>query len=417
MQPPPNGPPHSEKSRIVVSVNGPGEISGWLYPFVTRFKERFPHARVCVCLVPCAFSSGSERSVAEAIAGVDAVCDTRQTWDLIFRGRVPAGFHRAATGVVLHLGGEGILTYAIARRLGHPCVAYVEDPFFGQGRFDQVFYTGFKSVTPGKVSSPDDILGEMMVDAAGLRRKGQPKRQGDRKIVGLYPGSRDYLVKYTLPFFAAVADLVNSRLPGIDWMLAKSNFLGLDFLADIPDVDDGRPLEGANLAFENEGSRPVLTTKAGTRIEVCEPVESAAMIDVALTIPGTTTAELAAMGIPMVVTLPTYWGEKAPLPGLAGHVSRIPIIGWLLKRAAALILLRKLRYVSHPNRRAGRMIVPEIIGKLKAIEAASKIVELLQSDTRQMEQDLREIMGAPGAAARLVDRIEPYVRTDASPLQ
>ena len=107
-------------------------------------------------------------------------------------------------------------------------------------------------------------------------------------------GSRELLVKYMLPFFGSIADLVNSQVPNLNWVLVKSNFISLEFLTNLPEVNDGRPIEGNNLHYDFAQDHGALFTTSGTRIDIWEPAKALKNIDIALTIPGTSTAELAA---------------------------------------------------------------------------------------------------------------------------
>jgi hypothetical protein len=106
--------------QIVVTVNGPGEVASWLHPFAVALKKRMPSARLCVAVVPCVFSTGSELAVVKALPFVDASCSVRETMDLILRNRMPAGFRKGGPGFVLHLGGDAVFSILIARRLGRP---------------------------------------------------------------------------------------------------------------------------------------------------------------------------------------------------------------------------------------------------------------------------------------------------------
>lgn len=404
--------------QVIVTVNGPGEVASWLHPFATELKRRLPSARLCVAVVPCVFSAGSELAVVKSLPYVDATCSVSETMDLILRNRLPAGFRRNAPGFVLHLGGDTIFTILIARRLGQPSLAYAEWPLSLTSLFDKVFYSGFAKMPP-KEKLPD-VVGEMMVDAARMRCPDrQPARSG-RLAVGLYPGSRDYLAKYVLPFYAAVAERVSETIPDVDWMLGKSDFLSAEFLRSIPDVNDGRPIEGVNLRWEESGGKAFLVTPRGLRIEVANAGKTAAKANVAVTLPGTNTAELAALGVPMIVTVPTWQSELVPMPGLAGHVGRLPVIGKYIKRALGHLILWRIKFMSHPNRRSNRMVVPEIVGHVTAAQIAEAVVASLKSDTSRLEEELRSIMGPSGASQRLISGLieflqAPELTHDAAP--
>jgi lipid-A-disaccharide synthase len=387
--------------RVVVTVNGPGEIAAWLYPFGMALKRRRPHYKLCVAVVPCTFSSGAELDVVRSYPFVDAVCSARQSVDMILRGRLPPGFDKPMPGVLLHLGGEILLSYLLSKRLRLPSFAYVEGKSALQTAFDAVFRSGLDTRTQESA----DNIGELIVDAARLRYPKRRRTMDGIRRIGLYPGSRDYLVSYMLPFFAAVADHVAAKHADVEWMLAKADFLPDAYLHDIPRVERERPLEGVDLCFETEGDERCLVTPKGTRIAVRSPTEVATQADLALTIPGTTTGELAALGIPMVVTLPTWRGETAPLPGLAGHLDRIPLLGRLAKRGVAHLYLWSIGNLAHPNRRSGRQVVPELVGHISASDVGDVVGKMLGSDLAPVTEDLRSVMGSPGAADRIVDRL------------
>lgn len=393
--------------QIVVTVNGPGEVASWLHPMALAIKQRMPSARICVATVPCVFSAGSELAVVKSLPYVDVSLSVDETMDLVWRNRRPAGLVRGAPGAVIHLGGDTIFSVLLSRRLRQPLVAYAERPPALSWFFDKVFYSGFEKLPKAGMNA--DVVGEMMVDAARLRCPDRrPSRTGGR-VVGLYPGSRDYLAMFMLPFYAAVAENVADRVPGIEWMLAKSDFLSADFLRALPPVDADWPIEGVDLAWREEGDRRFLETPRGLRIEVATPGAVAARANATLTLPGTNTAELSALGVPMIVTIPTYESERVPMPGLAGHIGRIPVLGKYIKRGLGHLILRRLKFMSHPNRRLGRMLVPELVGHITARQVADELAGMLGSDTRALEDELRATMGQPGASQRLVAAIADFL--------
>lgn len=394
--------------QIIVTVNGPGEVASWLHPLATALKQRLPSARLCVAVVPCVFSAGSELAVVKKLPYVDASCSVSETMDLIWRNRLPEGFRKNTPGFVLHLGGDTIFTVLIAKRLGLPLLGYAERPLALGWFFDKVFYSGFEKLPPKDKLA--EVVGEMMVDAARMRCPDRRPARSGRLAVGLYPGSRDYLAKYMLPFYGAVAESVAETRPDIDWMLGKSDFLSAEFLRAIPDVDDGRPLEGVNLRWEEDDGRAFLVTPRGIRIEVASAGKTAAKANVAVTLPGTNTAELSALGVPMIVTVPTWESDKVPMPGLAGHIGRLPVVGKYIKRGLGHMILRRIGFISHPNRRMNRMVVPEIVGHITAAQIADAVIASLDADTQRLEDELRSIMGPAGASQRLVAGLVEFLQ-------
>jgi len=395
--------------QIVVTVNGPGEVASWLHPLALALKQRMPSARICVATVPCVFSAGSELAVVKSLPYVDVSTSIEETMGLVWRNRLPAGFVRGAPGAVIHLGGDTIFSVLLSRRLRQPLLAYAERPPALSWFFDRVFYSGFEKLP--KAGMDADVVGEMMVDAARLRCPERRPARAGTQVVGLYPGSRDYLARFVLPFYAAAAEMVAERVPGIEWMLAKSDFLATGFLRALPPVDADWPIEGVDLAWREEAGRAFLVTRKGLRIEVASPGAVAARADVALTLPGTNTAELSALGVPMVVTVPTYESERVPMPGLAGHIGRIPVLGRYIKRGLGHLILRRLKFMSHPNRRTGRMLVPELVGHITARQVADELVRMLGADNRALEDELRATMGQPGAAQRLASAIAEFLES------
>ena len=395
--------------QIVVTVNGPGEVSSWLHPMALAIKQRMPSARICVATVPCVFSAGSELAVVKSLPYVDVSMSVDETMDLVWRNKRPAGLAPGAPGAVIHLGGDTIFSVLLSRRLRQPLLGYVERPPALSWFFDKVFYSGFEKLPRAEMNA--DVIGEMMVDAARLRCPDRRPSRNGGFVVGLYPGSRDYLARYMLPFYAAVAELVAERVPGVEWKLAKSDFLSADFLRALPAMDDDGPIDAVALEWREEGDRRFLVTPRGLRIEVATPGSVAARANVALTLPGTNTAELSALGIPMIVTVPTHQAERAPMPGLAGHLGRIPVLGKYIKRGFGHLILRRLKFMSHPNRRTNRMLVPEMIGPITARQVADELVRVLGSDTRALEDELRATMGQPGASQRLVSAIAEFLES------
>ena len=394
--------------QIVFTVNGPGEIAGWLFPLTRALRDRIPGLGITVCLLPCVYSSGAETQVVERLGTVDRVLSVRESLALIWRGRGAGAIGADGPRLVFHLGGEPTLTLLLAARLRAPAYAYLERPPTLLRFFRKAFFSGLEALPKRLEAQPGSVVGELMVDAALLRRAEAPRPADGRRIVGLFTGSRRFMVGPAVPYFAALVDLMSPRFPEIDWVMARSDHIGLDFLRKLPDPPENRDWPASRVRFEERGDGCHFVTEGGNRIEVLSGRDVLSRAEVALTFPGTSTGELAASGVPMVVAMPTYEQYRVPLPGIAGYIDRIPVVGHRLKQMIGQRLLRGLPFLALPNRRAGRMLVPEFVGRDLHPEIASALEGFLSSDTSALREALRAAMGAPGAADALAAEIAAH---------
>lgn len=390
--------------QLVITVNGPGEVSGWLTPLTTELRARYPDLSIFVCLLPCVFASGREAEVIKGLGTVDGVTTVRETWRFILTGKRPEGMRDQGPVLVFHLGGEVAMTRAIAWRLGAPVHAYRELRLPLGGRIKKVLYTGLAY----KPDDPALIVGEMMVDAAELRRKAAPSRDPGRKLAALFPGSREYLAGPLLPYYAAIVDRLAPRHPQVDWVVARSDYLTLDFLRNLPKTPEGATWPHSDLTLHETGDRLWFTTQGGKHIEIAPGRDVVAIADVALTIPGTNTGEIAAFGTPMVVAIPTYREDVIPMPGIFGHIARVPWLGPALRRRAIKVYVSQAQHLALPNRRAGRRIVPEFMGRGIDGQIEEALDRYLANDTTALSEEIRATMGQPGAARRLATEIGAF---------
>ncbi len=401
--------PVVHRLQIVTTVNGPGEISSWFYPFAQALAACAPEVRLSAALLPCVFATGCEQDVLRAIPGVAGVCPPKDSIRCILRGVRPASMAADLPGIVLHMGGEPLLAILLARRLALPLLAYAEHKLPLASRFERIFLTDpLPAARNGHGRYA--VVGNMMVDAARLRC---PVRHpsGDRApTLGIFTGSRDYMVKHMLPFFTRVAGHVSEALPETRWLLGKADYVSLEMLRRSAEDPAGRLIEGENARWEPGQPCGALVSERGVRIEVLPPGEVMARANLILTIPGTNTAELTALGIPMVVLVPTYSAEVHPMPGMLGHLDRLPLLGRYVKRAGAHAYHRYVGYLSHPNRKRRAEVVPEISGRITTRQVADRVLATLARPLEPTSRELLSIMGPPGATQRLVDEVMAWMR-------
>jgi hypothetical protein len=396
--------------QVIVTVNGPGEISGWLYPFARVLKRRDPGVRLCAAVLPSVFRAGSETRVLESLPEVDACAAEDETRRLIYRGRFPHGFWRNSPGCVLHLGGEPFLTYLLARRFGYPILFYGEGLPRPRFWYRKIFLTAEPKHPEGQGKRDKRVVpvGNLMVDAARMRCGQRSRGSGGSLTIGLFPGSRYYQVKHMLPFMLKVARLVRLHLEDARFLLAKADYLSLDTIGQMAAVAEGRLLEGDSALLR----RGNLVSDRGLTVDIGPPERVMAKIDLALTVPGTNTAELSALGIPMMVLLPSQKPELYPMPGPAGHLHRLPLVGKYLKIALLWLFWKRVKYFAHPNRKTGRQIVPEVVGRVTAQEIARRLAAFSTSPLEETSGALKSIMGTAGAAGRLADEVLRFLNQE-----
>ena len=129
--------------------------------------------------------------------------------------------------------------------------------------------------------------------------------------------------------------------------------------------------------------------------------------DLILTIPGTNTAEAASMGKPMLVLLPLNKTDVLLFEGVLGLAGNLPFIGTGIKKLAAFVLNKAIKFMALPNIKARRFIVPELRGKLAPSQAAEKAVEMLADKDLLIEtgKQLKAVMGGPGASAKIAEEL------------
>ncbi|MBI6547033.1 MAG: hypothetical protein HY692_09580 [Cyanobacteria bacterium NC_groundwater_1444_Ag_S-0.65um_54_12] len=406
------------QAEIVIISNAPGELAAWVRPVVSELGRCDPQLRLTIALVPCPYASGREAETLRSWNSDLTVWTPQQTLRYLLMGKAPEGYRAGRIGVVLFLGGDQLFGVLLARRLGFPLLVYTEtvgrwasfvDRFLLSDRTSYLAMRG-RRVPPAKVI----LVGNLMVDSVKLRRTPHETRQGlglaaDTMVIGLLPGSKPFKVLYVTPFLLRVAELLYSQDSSLQFILQQSPFTTIAQLERaISDPRYATATGGTTGRMQLEGNQLWIVTPKGCAVRIIPPeyqYDGMAVADLALTVPGTNTAELAILGVPQVVVLPLNKPEEIPLEGIIGQLGSLPLVGPWLKRQVIAYLVRHVGLVALPNRRLGRMATPELIGVLSPEEVACRAAELLQDDfrRRQIKLELLQAMGYPGAASAIAD--------------
>ena len=397
---------------FVLTANSPGEVSTWLAPTVRAIKERAPSARIRVFLVPCAFATGAEKTVAAAMPGVDRAFGPGEYWRHALTPLPLRGFARR--GAVLFLGGDPVHALWLGRRLGLPALAYLERGSSWARRFAEVFVPteGVRERLLRRGAEPErvHVVGDLMLDAVKPARPPDAVRERlgldpARPVVAVFPGSRRFELQQAMPFLLRAAEILREGHRELQFVMSLAPFVA-------PSEIDGTParaLGGTPVKLEPYGDHWRAVTGRGLVVPALRgaPYDVMQVADLALTVPGSNTAEMAAMGLPMVVAVPLNLAESIPLPGVVQYVERVPLVGKRWKRAVVQRLSDRTPFVAIPNRKAGRAIVPEVRGMLRpedvAIEAARVLAD--PKGREAMRAALRQVMGPPGASQRIAARL------------
>lgn len=401
---------------FVFTANSPGEVSTWLSPTLRAVKSRMPDAAATVFLVPCAFATGAETEVVRKMPDADRVFSPGEYWRVALglrRLRAADGWERP-TGALLYLGGDLVHALRLAHRWRLPALAYVERGSRWTRSFHEVLVPDERAkASVIKRGHRDDnvrVVGNLMVDAVqrAADRTDIAAEFGldaEKPIVAVFPGSRPYEITLTLSFLLQAVELMRLDFPDLQCVISLSAFGSPELLHG---TDESIVAGARTTVAEVNNGWLVMTERGLTAVAVQgRPYDVMHVADMALTVPGSNTAEMAAAGLPMVVTLPLNVAEKIPLPGAAQYVDRVPFVGRRWKRALVHRAAARMPYVAWPNRKAGELVVPEVRGVLRPEDVALEAVQLLADGKRRqaMRERLQHVMGPPGAADRVAERL------------
>jgi len=366
-----------QKSDIVIVANSPGELSALVKPVAETLSENLKDARIILVLTPCQYTSGRELDYIKTIRGIAQTVSAEGYANWILRNRQPQ-VNFSKKGVVLYLGGDLAHAMLVARKVRFPAFAYVNERI-AWTRFYKKFLvpdaeTRSKFAKSKNLKQKIKVVGNLMVDSVADLKKWSPQNN----VITLLPGSRGWQIKHMTPIYERIIRHIQIEMPQAVFQLVNSPFekaIGIKGVKMIRFED----------AFNSE---------------------------LAITIPGTNTARLAAMGIPMISVFPLDDPDVIPLDGLPHYIGKIPYLGSKFKKTLIETLNRKIEYFALPNMKAKSEIVPEIRGIVEPAAVAIKAVSLLKDPEkrRQMSQKLVQIMGEPGAALRITEEIDEALR-------
>lgn len=385
---------------ITLISNSPGEVTTFLRPVADEIGRLHPDWRLEVALVPCPYATGAEAEVIRGWNIADTVLTPAQTTREWLRGK------RDGRRAVCFLGGDPWHALIWKRRFQVPAVAYFPERSSWEdtrwlGGFDRVLlgYPGQHEARGPRFSYP----GDLRVDAVRARLQAVPEAPPGPPTLALFPGSRWLHLKASLGPFLHVVEQLHRQRPDTRFLLSVSPFVSPTKLADAA----AKPLSLGLAVSRARLLDNLLLCEGGATVELVwgDPYRVIAQCDLALSLPGTNTAELAIAGKPTVLPL----SDRVPVGGggLLGVLDRLPGFGFL-KQYLKQRKYRRLKLLALPNQLAGRMVMPELMVRDDLTDLFDFLSELLDNaaELQRIGQEAREVMGPPGAARRFVEAVE-----------
>ncbi len=386
-------------STLVILANGPGEVSGWAAPIAAEAKLRAAATGIPVevglCLLPCQFASGQEGAAAAGYGVFDQIVEPKASLRL---GLGLPGWKPSGRPVILHVGGDFWYPGRLARRWRAAAYAFVERAHVARSHrvFDGIFVPTEElrerliryRVRPEKIVVTGDPRHDAVLLGRGKSKEAREANAGPKVL--FLAGSRDSVFSAVFPYWVETAVALRERLAEARLVAAVSPFVSPRLRSAL--VDRYREdLDAARVEIEHGAA------------------SSAWDADLALTIPGTNTMELAIMRIPSLVVLPFGLAPQIPAEGVTEWVARIPRLGPALRLHIARRYIRRRPYLALPNMRLGRKVVPELTGDVSPGQVAAEAARLIGSpaERAKLSADLAEIPAETGAAGRVVEAMHP----------
>ena len=410
---------------IVLVSNGPGELGTWVRPLAERLhglmalrpREREAPCCLRLVMVPCPNATGREHRVAQGWGLFDRVLPAPLFWRTLLCPRRHGPWPRR--GVVVFLGGDQFWTVLLSARLGYRHLTYAEWVARWPRWNDRIAAMGPTAAgrLPARWRGRCTVVGDLMADLSEAARRHDPLPAGE--WVALLPGSKRAKLRVGVPFLLDTADRLAALRPECRFLLPVAPTTSVKEL--LAYASPANPIQRHYLDQAPTQTGHSLRTAAGTEILLVNehpahgPLSQCAL---ALTTVGANTAELGALGVPMIVLVPTqHLHVMQAWDGWLGLVARLPIVRRLLGVALTAWRMRHQGFLAWPNISAGRAVVPERVGPITPEQIAGEAADWLAHPSRLagMGDDLRSLRGgggAVGALAEMVRSLLPVVETD-----
>ena len=418
---------------VVFLSNGPGELSTWVKPLAENMHQKIKmrpkyqgsFISFRLTLVPCPNATGNESFVANNWNLFDKVTKAKEFWKLLFKPKLFGSWPNK--GIVVFLGGDQFWSVLLSARLGYKHMTYAEWVSRWPQWNDKIVAMSnkVKERVPKRYRDKCIVVGDLMADLSSSATNQENLSKG--QWVALMPGSKSAKLSVGVPFLLEAADQLANMLPDCKFIMPVAPTTSAEEIKSY--LQPSNPIAKKYsseiqkfIATKNKILRRKFITRQGTEIYLHEDPPAHNILsqcDLALTTVGANTAELGALNVPMIVIVPTqHINVMQAWDGLFGLLARLPFLKRLIGLFISLWRLRKGGFLAWPNISAGRMIVPEKVGKIQPREIADEAMQWLTSKDRLMGQkeDLRSLRGQAGAIEAMTNELIDLLPKEADKL-
>ncbi|RCJ29264.1 lipid-A-disaccharide synthase [Nostoc minutum NIES-26] len=422
---------------ILILSNGPGELTTWVRPVVRALRKQLGDdrsvVRISVVLSPCPNATGKEAAIALSYPEVDRVQEAEHFWQFLLWGKTFENWDWRSHGVIVFLGGDQIFPVVIGKKLGYRTVVYAEWEARWHNWIDRfgVMKSEVTKGVPQKYAYKFAVVGDLMLGAQEqlLTSKsslltpnsstplassgGTPEWVLSTELIGLLPGSKAAKLTQGVPLELAIAEYIHAKRPQTKFVIPVAPTLDLQTLASFADPQKNPFVKtfgfnGASLIVSKESTQnSTLKTEKGLTIELWQETPAYELLSqcrICLTTVGANTAELGALGVPMIVLLPTQQLDAMrSWDGLPGLLANLPGVGSTFAKVINWLVLRRKGLLAWPNIWAQEEIVPELVGKLQPQKVADMVLDLLDRPEKldEIRAKLKRVRGESGAAQKI----------------
>lgn len=398
--------------RLAITCNGPGETAGWLRPFLHELYRAAPRSDVHVFYVPDDYATGHEAEVVRAAFPSAHVYDPKTYVKVALGARIDG----APDGVdaVLYLGGDLMHAARLHKRFGGALATYK----FSRARYARDTALAFavddaNADELARCGIPRDRIvrtGNLAIDGALAEARSAPEPGAPADGILFMPGSRRYEVEQLIPFFFTSALALRRADSSIPIAFGISPFTELSAVrAAVEAGGDPRVFAQRGSLLEDSTGAYLVSADGSARFPIVRNALAAACVArLIVTIPGTKTIELAALGKAVISCSPANAPELVTINGPLTYLDRVPLVGVAAKRAMVLAYSRRFAFHTQPNMDAGRMLVAELHGTLTPGRVARMTLE--RARDRAWLEESAQALGAlyrehVGAASRMVEHL------------